>query len=383
MVLTLGRYRFALDLGTNSIGWAVYALDQSLNVIDLQGAGVRIFPDGRNPKSKASLAEDRREPRAARRRRDRYLQRRSYLMAELVKAGLMPADPAARKVLEPLDPYELRAKGLDYALTLHEFGRVLFHLNQRRGFQSNRIADAGKDEDGGKIKQASQALKEKIAELGCRTYGEYLARRHAERNQVRVRLIGKDSKSHYDFYPTRDLLKHEFETLWDCQAKHSPDLTQDLKDHFFNILFFQRPLKPPVIGKCTFFTQDERLSKAHPLSQARRIYQDLNHLKIIIDGVERRLSLADRDKLAFILLSGEDVTLKIGLRKQLGLPASATTTLEEGGKTDRLVGDQVVARLAGKRDHCETFGETLIQINGLTSPFAFAPNRTSRPWLVI
>src|SRR5947207_4608698 len=40
----------------------------------------RIFPDGRNPQSKQSNAAGRRLARSARRRRDRYLQRRGKLM---------------------------------------------------------------------------------------------------------------------------------------------------------------------------------------------------------------------------------------------------------------------------------------------------------------
>ena len=140
------RYRFAFDVGTNSLGWAVYELNLALEPIDLTDAGVRIFSDGRDPKRGDSLAVERRGQRAMRRRRDRYLQRRTYLMDELIKAGLMPAIESDRKALEKSDPYGLRSKGLDHALTLHEFGRALFHLNQRRGFQSNRIADASKDD---------------------------------------------------------------------------------------------------------------------------------------------------------------------------------------------------------------------------------------------
>ncbi|MFT3996741.1 MAG: type II CRISPR RNA-guided endonuclease Cas9 [Asticcacaulis sp.] len=342
-------YRFAFDLGTNSIGWAVYLLNQAKHPADLVDAGVRIFSDGRDPKSGASLAENRRGPRAMRRRRDRYVQRRTFLMDELIKAGLMPAEEAARKALETLDPYVLRRKGLYEALPLHAFGRALFHLNQRRGFQSNRIADAGNDEDGGKIKKASDELKARLKEEGCETYGEYLAKRHDSREQVRIRLIGKDAKAHYDFYPTRDILKDEFRKLWKSQAEHHPELTRELETHLFDLMFFQRPLKPPPVGKCTFFPEEERLAKAHPLSQARRIYQDLNHLRLIIGDVERPLSQDERDKLAYILLAGEDVTFKTGLRKHLGVPPNTTTSLEESGKTDRLVGDQVVARLGHKK----------------------------------
>lgn len=99
--------RLGLDIGTNSIGWWLYHIadDRPDRVID---GGVRIFSDGRVPKSGASLAVDRRAARAA--RRDRYLRRRSALIRKLAEAGLMPSDPAERKALEGLDPYELRAR---------------------------------------------------------------------------------------------------------------------------------------------------------------------------------------------------------------------------------------------------------------------------------
>ncbi|MFT4075091.1 MAG: HNH endonuclease domain-containing protein [Asticcacaulis sp.] len=344
------RYRFAFDLGTNSIGWAVFELSAGLAPVSLTDAGVRMFSDSRDPKSGASLAEVRRAARTTRRNRDRYLQRRTFLMAELIKAGLMPAVDADRKALERLDPYDLRRKGLYEALNLHEFGRVLFHLNQRRGFQSNRIADSDTDGEDGKIKKAAAALNILMAANDCKTYGEFLAKRHDQRENVRIRLRGKNAKTQYDFYPTRDMLKAEFNKLWTEQTKHHPNLTPEWHSRLHEILFFQRPLKPPLVGKCTFFPTEERLAKAHPLSQARRIYQHLNHLRLIVHGQPPvRLSKGDRDKLASVLLSGEDVTFKTGMHKHLGLPAGTTSTLEESGKTDRLAGDQVAARLANPR----------------------------------
>ena len=133
--------RIGLDIGTTSIGWWLYETDgkgKSARITGVIDGGVRIFSDGRDPKSKASLAVDRRLARAMRRRRDRYLRRRVTLMKLLAKSGLMPSDPTEAKALELLDPYELRFKGLDVALSLTHFGRALFHLNQRRGFKSNR-----------------------------------------------------------------------------------------------------------------------------------------------------------------------------------------------------------------------------------------------------
>jgi len=98
-------------------------------------AGVRIFSDGRDPYG-SSLAVARRNARGMRRRRDRLLRRKRRMMRLLIQFGFFPEDERERKALELLDPYLLRARGLDEALTPHEFGRALFHMNQRRGFRS-------------------------------------------------------------------------------------------------------------------------------------------------------------------------------------------------------------------------------------------------------
>ena len=93
--------RLGLDVGTNSIGWWLYSVEGG-EIIDVVDGGVRIFSDGRDPKSKASLAVDRRAARAQRRRRDRHLRRKAALMKRMAEAGLMPADPAEAKALEAL-----------------------------------------------------------------------------------------------------------------------------------------------------------------------------------------------------------------------------------------------------------------------------------------
>lgn len=61
------KYRLGLDLGTNSIGWAVYSLDEDNEPEKLEDLGARIFSDGRNPKSKEPLAVERRTARGQRR----------------------------------------------------------------------------------------------------------------------------------------------------------------------------------------------------------------------------------------------------------------------------------------------------------------------------
>lgn len=148
------KYRLALDIGANSIGWCLLDLDAAGAPCGLRDMGVRVFPDGRDPKKLASLAADRRLARGMRRRRDRYLQRREALLNALVRHELMPAEEGARKALAGLDPYALRRDALHRKLAHHELRRAIFHLNQRRGFASNRKTDRGNDAEQGKIKTA-------------------------------------------------------------------------------------------------------------------------------------------------------------------------------------------------------------------------------------
>lgn len=352
--------RLGVDIGTNSIGWWLYETDgsgASSRIVGVIDGGVRIFSDGRDPKSKASLAVDRRAARAMRRRRDRYLRRRATLMKVLAKAGLMPSDPAEAKTLELLDPYELRAKGLDASLPLTHFGRALFHLNQRRGFKSNRKTDRG-DNESGKIKDATRRLDDAIHDVKARTYGEFLHMRRERASDprhvptVRTRLsVGKrggpDAKEEagYDFYPDRRHLEEEFHALWAAQAAHHPEvLTDDLRALVYEKIFYQRPLKEPEVGLCLFSgyddipSQERRLPKAHPLTQRRVLYETVNQLRVTADGRETRpLTREERDQIIHALdnkkpaksLSSMNMTLK-ALGKVLKLRDGERFTLETG-----------------------------------------------------
>lgn len=372
--------RLGLDIGTNSIGWWLYKTEgegASARIVGVIDGGVRIFSDGRDPKSKASLAVDRRAARAMRRRRDRYLRRRATLMKLLARTGLMPADPTAAKALELLDPYELRARGLDEPLPLTHFGRALFHLNQRRGFKSNRKTDRG-DNESGKIKDATARLDLEMMTSHARTYGEFLHMRRAKATDprhvpsVRTRLSvaargGPDAKEEtgYDFYPDRRHLEEEFHELWAVQAAQHEVLTDDLRDLVFEKIFYQRPLKEPDIGRCLFsgygdISSDERrLPKAHPLTQRRVLYETVNQLRVTADGrATRPLSLEERDTIVHALdnkkptksAASMNMTLK-ALAKLLKLRDGERFTLETGVR-DNIACDPVRACMS----HPERFG---------------------------
>jgi CRISPR-associated endonuclease Csn1 len=347
------RYRLGIDVGSNSLGWFVVWLNDKDEPTGLGPGGVRIYPDGRDPKSKESNAADRRLARGMRRRRDRYLKRRGNLMALLIKHGLMPADEAERKALETLNPYELRASALDAALPAHHVGRALFHLNQRRGFLSNRKTEKG-DSESGAIKQAAAKLASLKEEAGARTLGELLAGRHRARLAVRTRNSGTGTKVEYDFYPTRALLREEFGAIWNAQAPHHSTMSDAARAEIEDAIFFQRPLKQPPVGKCSLdpaHDKDDaegfRCPWAHPLAQRFRIWQEVRTLAVTEAGKPTAtLRKEEGDKLALALLQNNKLSFD-KMRALLGLPPEAKFNLESA-KRDHLLGDQTAAKLSHK-----------------------------------
>lgn len=352
-------YRLGLDVGSNSLGWFVVWLNDKGEATGLGPGGVRIYPDGRDPKSKESNAADRRMARGARRRRDRYLKRRSNLMSLLVARGLMPRDITARKALEALDPYEQRAKALDEILPAPHIGRALFHLNQRRGFLSNRKTEK-KDSESGAIKAAASKLEEAMRVSGARTLGEFFHRRHVVREPVRARNRSTGAKAEYDFYPTRQLLLDEFDAIWKRQAPHHPAMTEEARAEIHHEIFFQRPLKQPPVGKCSLDpakdkddTEGFRCPWAHPLAQRFRIWQEVRNLAVTETGRKSRsLTKEEGDRIGLALLQNNKLSFD-KVRSLLKLPAEARFNLESE-KRKELAGDETAAKLG----HKSLFGKT-------------------------
>ncbi|MDN5882551.1 MAG: type II CRISPR RNA-guided endonuclease Cas9, partial [Nitrosospira sp.] len=291
------KYRLALDVGANSLGWCVYRLDDGDDPDKIIRLGSRIFSDGRDPKTLASHAADRRMARQARRRRDRLLKRRQSFMQALVEFGFMPSDEAQRKALEESDPYTLRARGLDEQLAPHELGRALYHLARKRGFRSSRkdARDEAGEKESGKVHAAIKALREQITEEGCRTVGEYLARRHEKREPVRGRPT-LDGKS-YVLYLQRAMVEEEFNKLWEVQKGYHPQLlTEKARETLRDIMLFQRRLKPVEPGRCLYEPDEYRTRLCAPLQQRFRMLQELNNLRVR-DGIgNRALTLEERNK---------------------------------------------------------------------------------------
>ena len=180
-----------LDLGTNSIGWAITEqLEDNYTLID---KGVDIFQEGvnRTQSGEEPMVKIRTDARALRRHYYRRRLRKIELLKVLIANDLCPylsedmLDAWRYKKQYPLDdefmlwlrscdsdnPYADRFHALTQTLNLsgkegrYTLGRALYHLAQRRGFLSNR-KDAASGDDG-KVKGAIKQLDEDMAAAGC------------------------------------------------------------------------------------------------------------------------------------------------------------------------------------------------------------------------
>lgn len=352
------RYRLALDLGSTSLGWAMIRLNADNQLCAVIKAGVRIFSNGRNPKDGSSLAVTRREARAMRRRRDRLLKRKARMMRTLIEYGFFSAEEEQCKALLTMNPFALRAKGLDAALTSEEFGRALFHINQRRGFKSNRKTDK-KDNDSGALKTAINKVRATIEAEGCRTVGEWLNKRDVAGQTVRARyrqnkIIKDDGKTKidksYDLYIDRAMIEHEFDELWAKQAELNPTLfTETARADLKDVLLHQRPLKPVKPGRCTLMPDEERAPLALPSTQRFRMYQEVNNLRILREGLkEESLTLKQRDDLIAALEENNKRTFT-QIKKFLGVGGAVKFNFEDP-KREELKGNTTSAILS-KNEH--------------------------------
>jgi len=345
------QYTLGLDIGSTSIGWVVLNNGEAPKLIN---TGVRIFPEGvdrdtqgmEQPKNAV-----RRAARGARRTRSRRTLRREQLVRTLTVSGMLPNDATAFRTLLAKEPYSLRAKGLDEQLSLDEFGRVLYHINQRRGFKSNR--KSGKEKDGVVNKEATE-IQKRIDAKGCRTLGEYLST--LDSNMQRIR-------AHYTF---RSMYEKEFDLLWEKQAVFYPTvLTKELQKKIRDeIIFYQRPLKPTekMIGECKLEPGEKRCPKADWYARRFRLLQDVNNLLIRNPGgIETPLTPEQRTTLLEELGSKKTMTFA-NMRKKLGLLEKQKFNFEENGKKESMAGNSFVVEMQNKK----LFGKKWDELDGAT-----------------
>ena len=138
---------FGLDLGTNSIGWAVVnEKENDKEKSAIINIGTRVVPlsaDEQNNFEKGkplTTNAEKRQKRCARLNRQRYKLRREKLIAILEENNFISKATilAENGQGTTFETYQLRAKAATQEVTLEELARVLLMINKKRGYKSNR-----------------------------------------------------------------------------------------------------------------------------------------------------------------------------------------------------------------------------------------------------
>lgn len=328
-----------LDIGTNSIGWALVTYNQNAEkdsdwTGEILGIGSRIFPEGVNREkgNEVSKTAARRDKRMKRRQLWRRANRKRKLARFLMQHEMFPVverleSTLQQKNLPPelqtyfaLNPYELRLKALSEPLTKVELGRVFYHLSQHRGYKEdlqNPLAD-GKTLRKGDAKSEKVGIDATEKLIGKGTLGQALGKIWEQGEVHTNRLRNR--------YTLRSMYVHEFEAIWEKQQTFHPELLNEetkmlLGDSAKGLLFSQRSLKSQkhLIGKCTFEPQKNRASNSHILFEEFSLWQFLNTIRY----EEGALTLEQKKTVIEKLCYAKKDAVKFSeLKKCLGLTAS-------------------------------------------------------------
>ena len=300
-----------IDTGTNSIGWAIVTNED--DKFKLQDYGVNIFQEGVKIEKgiESSKAADRTDYRQARKKLFRRKLRKIGLLSILSDNHLCPplssdalhqwrnrhvypADEAFMQWQRTEDkaganPYHYRYLCLTRRLDLSDLtqryilGRALYHINQRRGFKSNRKENT-KASDGAVISGISD-LSQQMADAGCKYLGEYFYQLYERGEKIRNHYTARDE--HY---------LCEFHAIARMQQ-----LDEELTAKLEKAIFYQRPLKSQkgTVGFCTFEKNKPRCPISHPLYEQYRMYCFINNIKMQTprDAGLRYLTHEEKDRI--------------------------------------------------------------------------------------
>ena len=356
-----------LDLGTNSIGWAL--IDDAHNKI--LGVGSRIFPMGvenlgEGEGREMSKNAGRTGARGVRSQFFRRRLRKKILLKSLSENKMCPMSAndfedwkqtkefPSEKLASwfALNPYELRQNALNEKLSLDEIGRIFYHLIQRRGFLSN--SRKGGSDDGaifkGNPKEGKIGITETQESIQDKTLGSYLFEIYPKENQPFQDGLERIRNR----YTTRKMYVDEFELIWNKQSQFHSVLNDDLKQLFGGrkldgykedgILFHQRPLRSQkhLVGNCSFEpTKTKCPISAIPFEQFR-VWQWAN----TVEYNGKKISQDEKEKIVEFLYVNEKPDFK-KIRKAIGKESAEFKFNYKDD--DKIVGTHTISNLSNKK----------------------------------
>lgn len=277
-------YTLGIDIGIASIGWSLIKLsDIDLSPEYLLDAGVRIFRTAETPKTGESLATKRREARSARRRLRRRGKRLGEVKALLIAVGFISNVEELNTGSTSKSPWEIRAKAIHERVSDIELSRVILHIAKRRGFKSNRKAEKTSPENSVYYK-AFSTQQELLNKYHYETIGELVYSAPEFESKKR------NSNEAYISLSQREDLRQELILILNKQRElGNTKVSNEFIDQIIQITQHQLPFATKeklkaLVGRCTFFPDEERLTRASKVAHEFIFWQKINNLNLRRDN---------------------------------------------------------------------------------------------------
>ncbi len=324
----MGTRILGLDLGVSSIGWAL--IDREDEKECIVGMGSRIVPLSTDDTDEfirgnaISKNQKRTQRRTQRKGYDRFQLRRTLLIEKLKKLQMLPDESMIR--ISALKLWGIRARAAEGQVSLPELGRVLLHLNQKRGYKHAR-SDESDDKQRSYVREISERYR--MLQERQQTIGQYFFSCLQEDERYRVKNQVFPRKAYMD----------EFDLIMTVQQQFYPEiLTSQVIDELRNrIIYYQRGLKSCkyLVSLCEFEKKAYQDSKGRtvydgprvtprtsPLFQVCKIWESINNLTLRNRKGESYLITLEQKAALFRHMDCHEKLTLTDLYKILGLSKS-------------------------------------------------------------
>ncbi len=315
-----------LDIGSNSIGYALIELEEKNNQIifnELISNSI-IF-------SEPNTAEERREGRSSRRNNGRKSARKKYARKVFHKYNIAHKDFIDNPTqymnglnIQDLDVYGLRERAVSgKSLTKDEFLFASYSILTDRGY--NNMFSVSKED--GVINDAVLKNREKFESGQYTLPSMVLTEERNELNHAYQNIAIRNKKDDYRNSLDREMHKEEFRKvvlsqannrlLFESKVSCEKFMTELLSENIVNAPFYQRPLKSfeNMVEYCTFYDKynPKGSYKRVPLSNIENIeltlrqkidnYEIVNNKSGEVKFSREMLSIEELDKIIYFWLN--------------------------------------------------------------------------------
>lgn len=292
------KYGIGFDIGVGSVGFAVLSWTDEEDA-RIETLGARLFASGETADRKASLSQERRGYRSARRLIRRRKHRKDRVKFFLQKIGLISKEKlqAWQEVNGNQNVLRTRLQGLTEKLTPEEIADTVIHICNHRGYREF-YEDENDDKDAGLIKTGLSDFEKCYHAGGYKSVADMLL--HDEKFQTETEFTDYHNHKNGEKYILikREYVRDELLAILRRQQQFYPQLNDSNIEFLCDeIIFAQRDFETGLgnpndekrkfmgfldtLGKCMFYKTEDRAFRSTVLADIYSLVNCLSQMSFV------------------------------------------------------------------------------------------------------